>query len=97
MTNVSATVGGTAAIQAAIAQAIKASGAIVRMEPDDFMTILSKADNPLVVMAEGGFLKSKYQYLVGYRGLVFFTRSSIPLQIDSSIEIIKVKTIWIPK
>ena len=37
---------GAAAI---IAEAIKASGAIVRVEGSDFMSILSKGDNPLVV------------------------------------------------
>lgn len=40
-----------AAIAAAIAQATKASGAIVRMEPRDFEAILSRSAKPLVVMA----------------------------------------------
>ncbi len=87
---------GGAAAAAAIAQAIKASGAIVCMEPSNFMVILSKNKNPLVVMAEGGVIKKNYQYLTGYKGLMFFTKSTVPLQLKSGIELIAAKKIWIP-
>lgn len=80
----------------AIARATKASGAIVHIEPSDFISILRKIDNPLVVVAEGGFLKTNYQYLTGYKGLVFFTKSTTPLQLNSEIEKITAKEIWIP-
>jgi len=44
-----------AAIAAAtIANAIKASGVVVRVEPVDFARILGKSDKPLVVYAQGG-------------------------------------------
>ena len=49
--------GGAAARAAAIAKAIQASGAIIKVEPDDFLMILSKSSKPLVVLAEGGVLK----------------------------------------
>lgn len=81
---------------AAIAQAIKASGAIVRVEPDNFLSILSKTDRPLVVMAKGGFLKANYQYLTAYKGLVFFTKSDTELMLPGNIELIFSKKIWIP-
>ena len=43
-----------AAIAAAtIANAIKASGVVVRVEPVDFARILGKSDKPLVVYAQG--------------------------------------------
>ena len=87
---------GGAAAAAAIAQAIKASGAIVSMEPQDFMSILSKMNKPLVVMAEGGFLKKNYQYLTGYKGLVFFTKTDTPLLLPGDAELIAAKKIWIP-
>jgi len=85
-----------AAAAAAIAQAIKASGAIVSMEPQDFMSILSKMNKPLVVVAEGGFLKKNYQYLTGYKGLVFFTKTDTPLLLPGDAELIAAKKIWIP-
>ncbi len=84
------------AAAAAIAQAIKASGAIVNMEADNFATILSKAEKPAVVVAISGFRKKKYQYLTGYKGLIFYTKSTVPLQFTSETELIVAKKIWIP-
>ncbi|MBN2288743.1 MAG: hypothetical protein JXQ83_05375 [Candidatus Glassbacteria bacterium] len=46
----------------AIAEAIKASGAIVTVDPEEFNKILAKAQSPLVVAAKGGFFKTSYQY-----------------------------------
>lgn len=86
--------GGAAA--AAIAQAIKASGAIVRVESVDFETILHKAENPLVVCYQGGFFSTSYQYLMGYKGFVFYCKSSTPLTLPASVEVIQAKRIWIP-
>jgi hypothetical protein len=88
--------GAAAARAAAIAQAIKASGAIVSLEPDDFLKILSKSDRPLVVMSTGGWIKHNYQYLTAYKGLVFFTKSNTDLLLPGSVEIINSKKIWIP-
>jgi hypothetical protein len=85
-----------AARAAAIAQAIKASGAIVRVEPHDFETVLYKSSTPLVVVSEGGFLKKNYQYLTAYKGLIFFTKSATALQLPGDIELITAKRIWIP-
>jgi hypothetical protein len=89
-----ATSGATAA--AAIANAIKASGAIVRVSPDDFMSILYRADNPLVVMAGKTFWSGGYRYLTSYRGLAFFTKSDRPLELPGEAELIHAKSIWIP-
>ena len=87
---------GAAVAAAAIAQAIRASGAIVRVGPNDFMTILSKADKPVVVVATCGFRKKKNEYLTGYKGLVFYTKSNVPLHLPSEAELIVAKRIWIP-
>jgi len=91
-----ATSGAGAAQVAAIAEAIKASGAIVRVEPEEFNKILSKAESPLVVAAKGGLIKASYQYLTGYKGFVFFTKSPSPLNFGSDNEIVFAKSIWIP-
>lgn len=90
--------GGAAAAAgaAAIAQAIKASGAIVSVEPNDFETILDRSEAPLVVCAKGGFLSAKYQYLTSYKGLIFFTKSNVPMSLKPTAEIIEAKRIWIP-
>jgi hypothetical protein len=85
-----------AAAQAAIAQAVKASGAIIRVEPDAFMIILAKVDVPLVVSATGGVFKKDFRYLTSYKGLIFFTKSSFQLILPGRAEIIAAKEIWIP-
>lgn len=88
--------GAAAAAQAAIAQAIKASGAIVRVEPNDFLTLLQRQEQPLVIHATGGFFSTSYQYLTSYKGLAFFTKSPYPLNLPSDVELVTAKTIWIP-
>jgi hypothetical protein len=88
--------GGAAAAAAAIAQAIKASGAIVRVEPEDFVQILSRQKEPLVVQATGGFFSTNYQYLSSYKGLAFFCKSATPLELPAGCEVIQSKKIWIP-
>ena len=88
--------GGAAAAAAAIANAIKASGVIVKVEPADFETILKKADDPLVVCATGGIFSTNYQYLMAYKGLAFYCKSATQLILPRSIETIQAKKIWIP-
>jgi hypothetical protein len=53
----------SAAIAAAIGNAIKACGVLVRVSPDDFQRILAKGEKPLVICASGGFLTTNYHYL----------------------------------
>jgi hypothetical protein len=84
------------AVQAAIAQAVKASGAIVRVRPEAFMKILSRSEQPLVVTAPGGIFRKNHQYLTGYKGLVFFTQSPTPLSFSMSVETVAAEKIWIP-
>lgn len=86
-----------AAIAAAIANAIKASGVVVRLDPDNFQTILRKTENPLIIYAEGGFFSTNYQYLVSYKGFAFFTKAAEPLLLPSGVETIVAKTIWLPQ
>jgi hypothetical protein len=86
----------SAAAAAAIAQAIKASGAIVQVSPDDFTRIISRASEPLVVHATGGVFTTNYQYLSSYKGLVFFTKSPVPLDLPQRVELVVASKIWIP-
>lgn len=87
---------GAAAAGAATANAIKASGAIISVDSTDFMTILQKIDNPLVVYSESKFISTSYRYLTSYKGLIFYTKSGTPLMLRPSAEIIQAKKIWIP-
>jgi ABC-type branched-subunit amino acid transport system substrate-binding protein len=88
---------GAAAAAAAVAQAIKASGVVVRVEPEEFLKIVRRTENPLVVVAPGGFFSRGYQYLASYKGLAFFTKSPDPLPLPPGAEIVEAGSIWIPR
>ena len=87
---------GAAAAAAAVAQAIKASGSIVRVEPAEFLRILARQQEPLVVQATGGFFSTNYQYLSSYKGLAFYTKSPDRLALPRGCEVVEAQKIWIP-
>jgi hypothetical protein len=86
----------SAAAAAAIAQAIKASGVIVRVSPDDFENILRKSERPLVICSTGGFISKNFQYMTSYKGFAFFTKCPAPLMFSPKVETIVAEKIWIP-
>jgi hypothetical protein len=85
-----------AAAHAAIANAIKASGVLVRVEAGDFLAVLRRVDEPLVVVSYGGVFKKQYKYLTSYKGLAFFTKSPSPLVLPPRVELIQAKSISVP-
>ncbi len=87
---------GGAAAAAAIANAIKASGSLVRVEPEEFQRLLNRQPDALVVHTEGGVLRKNYQYLMGYRGLTFYTKSRDPLSLPRGTEVVLAGSIWMP-
>lgn len=87
---------GVAAAAAVMAKATKASGAIVKVEPDVFQKIVGKMEEPLIVRAEGGWRTKHYKYLTSYKGLFFFTKSPVELSFMSRTELICAGKIWVP-
>jgi hypothetical protein len=87
---------GGAAAAAAIAQAIKASGVVVRLNAEEFRKVLIRVKDPLVVIAQGGIFSTKYQCLTSYKGLAFYTKSSTPLDMPAGVEVVTAERIWIP-
>jgi hypothetical protein len=85
-----------AAAAAAIAQAIKASGIVVRVKPDEFLKLVRRAENPLIVIATGGIFKRHFRYLMGYKGLAFHTKSAEPLILPADAELIEADRLWMP-
>ncbi len=85
-----------AAIAAAIANAIKASGVVVRVSPEDFANVLRRVEKPLVIYNKGGFFTTKHQYLTSYKGFAFYTKSANQLDLPKSVEVIIAQSIWIP-
>ncbi len=76
--------------------AIKAAGAIVTMSPEEFMKVLNRIESPFIIVTIGGVFKKNYQYLIGYKGLVFFTKSPEKLPLPTDSELIMADYIWVP-
>jgi hypothetical protein len=89
-----AAAGGAAA---AAIQAIRASGVVVRIEPTEFLRLLQRQDSPLVVRASrSGLFGTWEEYLNSYKGLAFYTWSSVPLHLPIATEIVEAGRIWVP-
>ncbi len=88
--------GGAAAAYAEMVNATKASGAIVKVEPNVFEQLANKTAEPLIVYSEGGFFSRNYKYLMNYKGLFFFTKSPSQLALPAQTELIRAKKIWVP-
>jgi hypothetical protein len=84
------------AAAAAVVQAVKASGVIVRVEPAEFLEVVRRQPGPLVVHATGGLFSTNYQYLTSYKGLAFFTKSPAPLDLPAGAEVVQAQSIWVP-
>ena len=87
---------GGAAAAAAIANAVKASGVLVSLVPEEFERVLATVREPLVVTAQGGFFSTHYRYLFGHRGLAFHTKTSEPLRLPEGTQVVNAHKIWIP-
>jgi hypothetical protein len=82
---------------AALMNAVKASGVVVRVAPAEFLTLLRRVDEPLVVVTKGGVFKEHYKYLTSYKGLAFHTRSDSALVLPPRTEVITAEKMSIPE
>jgi len=87
---------GAAAAAAIIANAIKASGTLVRVEPETFVGLVRRAEKPLIIYNQSGLFMKNHQYLISYKGFAFFTRSREQIDLPRSVEVIVADKIWIP-
>jgi len=76
------------------AQAKRSFGPVVVMEPDEFLKILNRQEEPLVVYATGGLFRARHSYLTSYKGLTFYTKSAEPLRLPPRSEIINAKGVF---
>jgi hypothetical protein len=68
-------------------------GTGVRVRCEDFLNILSRNPEPLVIVSAEGFFTKLYKYATAYKGFVFFTESLDKLEFDASIEVIQATSI----
>ncbi|MFO0908302.1 MAG: hypothetical protein U0794_08070 [Isosphaeraceae bacterium] len=85
-----------AAAAAARMQAIRASGVLVRLDPEEFQRLVDRHPEPLVVSAPAGLFGTKTQYLTSYKGLAFWCRSATPLYFAKNAELMAAASIMIP-
>ncbi len=86
-----------AAAHAALVQAVKASGVLVRIDPDDFLKMVGRNRGALVVASVSSILRKKeYHYLTSYKGLAFYTKSPHEFVLPGDIELVHAKQIWMP-
>ncbi len=89
---------GAAAAQAAIQEAIKASGAIVKIAPNEFSSLISRMDDGIVIeKGDKGFLNRGYKYSTSYKGFIFYCKSGNQITIPSRLEKVKADRIWVPQ
>jgi hypothetical protein len=84
------------AAAAAAANAVKACGAIIHVMPDEFLAVLNLVSEPLVVVAESGIFSKHYKYLMGHKGMVFYTKSPTELSMTKRVEWIHAKRVSVP-
>lgn len=80
----------------AMGQAIKASGAIVKVKPEVFADVLSRIEWPLIIISEGGLFRTVYHYMTSYQGFIFYTKSKEQLALPAECEVFESQGIWIP-
>ena len=88
---------GVAAAQQAIQNAIKASGAIVKIDPDDFSGLIAKMDNALIIEAPAGVFTKVWKYITSYKGFLFYTKTKSRLSVPNRHELIRSRKIWVPE
>jgi hypothetical protein len=88
--------GAAGAAAAAVAKAVKASGVIVHVEPDEFRKLLDQNAQGLVVHAVGGLFYPVHKYLMSYKGLAFYTSARETIHLPSTYQIVEAKKLWVP-
>lgn len=88
---------GVAAARQAIQNAIKASGAIIKIDPDDFSGLMAKMGNALVAEAPAGVFTKVWKYMTSYKGFLFYTQAKDRLSIPNRYEPIRSRKIRLPE
>lgn len=86
----------TGAVKSATIHAITATGAIVRIGPEEFERLLHRQKDPLIVHATSGVFTTKHLYLMSFKGLAFFTKAPEPLHLPGGSDVVEAKSISVP-
>jgi len=61
---------------------LASGGCVIFLEREEFIDILKRQEDPMVVCNLRGTLRNLYTYLTCYRGLVFAHRSRSPIPLE---------------
>lgn len=78
-------------------QALKMSGAFIRIDVQDFQNILRKAENLLVIESKTGIFSNSYMYLTSYKGFICYCKSKEQLAVSGSHEKITATHVSLPQ
>ncbi len=76
-----------------------AAGGLIRLDADEFQSLLYRVENPLLVYSKQWVLFTSYgphNYLMPYRGINFVTRSTDELILPKGAEVIVAKSTFLP-
>jgi hypothetical protein len=76
-----------------VAKIFSDRGTGVRVKEDDFIAIVAKNKDPLVIISSEGLFTKIYKYATAYKGFVFFTESLDKLDFGNNTEIIYAQSI----
>lgn len=81
----------------AAANATKASGPVVEVSAGEFLTAVSRAVSPMVLVAQAGIFRKRYRYPMSYKGVAFYTESKEPLILPNRTELVRLGKLSIPQ
>ena len=69
---------------------------MLRVDEENFLKAVNKSNFALVVICKVGIINKRYQYLMPYKGLVFFCEVRKLLSLPDNIEMITARRMFLP-
>lgn len=86
-----------AVLTSVIAQAIKATGVVIEVSSENFLSVVERSESALIVHAKSKVIRTRHKYLTSYKGLAFYTKVAEPLDFVGKVELVEARKIWIPE
>jgi len=77
-------------------RAVKACGCLIELKPADFIELVARTEEPLVVLAHTGIILKTFEYMTSYKNFCFHTESKTVLKFTNKIELVVAAKMTIP-
>jgi hypothetical protein len=102
-----ASAGGGSRAESLFLRSTRGIGTIIRINENDFLTLVSRCESPLVLTSRKGswsfayepledIFRVKHRYLMPYKGIVFCTKTKEPLSFSKTVELIELESMILP-